>query len=287
MSTDRLFLSVGAMKAGTTWLHQQLASHPDIHFCPEKEIHYFADPQGLSYMSLRGRLDRYQQVVRNLKADRLNPHVQRNLAWYAQTYLTASVSDEWYKNLFENRSPSKRQASYVADFSNLYATLDMAGWDHVRALFPRVRAIYTMRHPAKRLWSHYKFQHQYSGRADELEKITPEKINEFLANPSFFTHTDYAGTVIRLREILAPEQIRFYFFENFRERPLESLRDIEGFLEIGAGKYREEKLTKQVNPSKSLPAPEIFQTAILDYCADQSDKLKALGFELPHSWAQM
>eukprot|EP00493_Phyllostaurus_siculus_P000433 UN00435 len=34
---DNLFLSVGAMKAGTTWLYEQLKNHPEIHFTPEKE----------------------------------------------------------------------------------------------------------------------------------------------------------------------------------------------------------------------------------------------------------
>ncbi len=284
MKTECLFLSIGAMKAGTTWLHQQLAPHPDIHFCPEKEVHYFADPQGKNYMSMGGRLDRYQQVVRNLKADRVNPHVRGNLAWYSNMYLAPQVSDEWYMSLYEMRRPAKVKARYVADFSNLYATLDVAGWDHVCSLFPTVRAIYTMRHPAKRLWSHFKFQHQYNGRAEELQVITPEKIAEFLANPSFFTHTDYAGTVEKLRNILDENQMRFYFFEDFRNRPLESLRDIEEFLGVSAGTYKENRLTKQVNPSTNLPAPVIFQDAVRDFCADQCERLKALGFDLPPSW---
>jgi len=40
---NNLFLSVGAMKAGTTWLYKQLQYHPEIYFTPEKEIHYFAN----------------------------------------------------------------------------------------------------------------------------------------------------------------------------------------------------------------------------------------------------
>jgi hypothetical protein len=36
-----LFLSIGAMKAGTTWLYAVLERHPALHFTPEKELHYF------------------------------------------------------------------------------------------------------------------------------------------------------------------------------------------------------------------------------------------------------
>src|SRR5437764_6598924 len=34
------FLCVGAHKAGTTWLYQQLDSHPDFWMPPVKELHY-------------------------------------------------------------------------------------------------------------------------------------------------------------------------------------------------------------------------------------------------------
>src|SRR5438094_376898 len=36
------FLCVGAHKGGTTWLYQQLDSHPDFWMPPVKELHYFA-----------------------------------------------------------------------------------------------------------------------------------------------------------------------------------------------------------------------------------------------------
>src|SRR5689334_15761196 len=35
------FLCVGAQKAGTGWLYEQLRSHPDFWMPPVKELHYF------------------------------------------------------------------------------------------------------------------------------------------------------------------------------------------------------------------------------------------------------
>ncbi len=35
------FLCVGAQKAGTSWLYQQLEPHPDFWMPPVKELHYF------------------------------------------------------------------------------------------------------------------------------------------------------------------------------------------------------------------------------------------------------
>jgi hypothetical protein len=35
------FLGIGAQKSGTTWLHAQLAEHPQLFLPTEKEVHYF------------------------------------------------------------------------------------------------------------------------------------------------------------------------------------------------------------------------------------------------------
>lgn len=35
------FLGIGAQKAGTTWVHAQLARHPQIRFAPVKEVHFW------------------------------------------------------------------------------------------------------------------------------------------------------------------------------------------------------------------------------------------------------
>ena len=35
------FLGIGAQKAGTTWLHENLRRHPELFLPEEKELHYF------------------------------------------------------------------------------------------------------------------------------------------------------------------------------------------------------------------------------------------------------
>ena len=280
---DRLFLSVGAMKAGTTWLHRQLATHPQIHFSPEKEIHYFADPKGQSYMSLAGRLERYQRVVRNLNPDRINPHVQRNLAWYADPYLAPQVDDAWYRRLFDMRPPRKQNAPWVADFSNLYATLDDAGWDHVHRVAREVRAIYTMRHPSERLWSNLKFSYEFSGRGDALDTLSEAEFAAYFDDHGTRAHADYAGIVEGLRARLG-EKVAFFFFEDVRARPEATLRGIEAFLGLDAHGYREDALTAQVNPSRRMAVPAGFAGRAEAIRADQVTRLTALGLDVPQSW---
>jgi hypothetical protein len=281
---DNLLLSVGAMKAGTTWLHRQLAGHPGIQFSPEKEIHYFADPSGKSWMSLDNRLARYQQVVGNLQADRLNPNVQRNLAWYAEYWLAHQVGDAWYESLFEKRHLSKSKAAYVADFSNLYSTLDVDAWMHIGNVSRNVKVVYTLRHPSERLWSQFKFSYEFSGRAFELDSIGPADIDTFFANSLTKAVADYASTVERLYACLPSGNVKICFFEAFRSAPLEVLREVEQFLGLDAHSYRKGSLERQINPSQERKPPQHFIVRAEEIRLEQITRLASLGFNLPQEY---
>lgn len=283
---EQLFLSVGAMKAGTTWLHRHLAGHPEIHFSPEKEIHYFADPEGRSWMSLPNRLARYQRVVGNLRAERLNPHVQRNLGWYASHWLAPEINDDWYRRLFEIRPPRKAKARYMADFSNLYVMLDADGWARVASVAREVRAVYTLRHPSERLWSQFKFSYEFAGRAAELETIGAPEIDAFFADPGTQGIADYAGSIKKLQTCLPEGHLKVSFFENFRTDPLESLRSIETFLEIAPHSYRAELLEGRINPSQERAVPGRFIAQAEEIRHAQMAELRAMGFRLPSEWDQ-
>lgn len=280
---DKLFLSVGAMKAGTTWLHRQFAMHPDVFFSPEKEIHFFADPRGDSGpMLLERRIHRYQQVVKNLNPKRFGPRTQQNLAWYAEKYLALSVNLEWYESLFAARSAE----AYCADFSNLYALLDDGGWRYVQATAEVLRVVYTLRDPVDRLWSHVKFHHEFTGELHQLSHWKREDYAAFVARPYVADHTDYAGVIRRLRRHLTENELLIQFFEDVREHPSEALARIESFLGIASIERPPKRLTETVNPSQQLPQPPFFREVVGNLCRDQIGQLVDLGLKLPEAWMQ-
>lgn len=285
-SIERLFLSVGAMKAGTTWLHQQLAGHPDIQFCPEKEIHYFADPDGKAWMSRQGRLERYQRIVRNLQPERLSAHARRNLAWYPRVYLSEAVSDDWYVSLFEDPPANKKNTVYKADFSNLYATMPITHWSRVRSVAGNVRAIFSMRHPAERLWSSLKFHYEFIGNTAELDRFEAEDYSRFLDDPNTREHSNYAGAIERLHSVLNKKELEVFFFEDFREEPLRELRRLEAFLDISPGDYAEDRFGKKVNKSEARSVPKAFAEAANRIHEQQCNRLVSMGYTLPESWSK-
>jgi hypothetical protein len=126
----RLFLSVGAMKAGTTWLYEQLRDHPEIYFTPEKEIHYFANAIGIeNQLNHRNRILKLKALME--RTAKGNPtfiaqHLDE-ISWYVNYAKQREISNDWYVRLFEDSADK-----VCADFSNLYCQMGQDGWDNVR-----------------------------------------------------------------------------------------------------------------------------------------------------------
>lgn len=85
MTTPSLphFISIGAARSGSTWLHQTLINHPDIYIPPAKDTQYFLEPRSYS-------LKWYLNFFRNAQPHQIcgeichryltNPHAARDIA---------------------------------------------------------------------------------------------------------------------------------------------------------------------------------------------------------------
>lgn len=277
-----LFLSAGAMKAGTTWLYSVLAQHPELHFTPEKEIHYFYH----KYVNPRQLSDSYrlreakQRHLGNFDPKRANPdRIRLNLHWVAN-YLSRPVDDLWYRNLFTY----PRKETWGCDFSNLYAHLPAEAWPKIAADCERLKVIYTLRHPLKRLWSHVKFHLQVMGQVEHLDVWGPGDFKSFAKRTAIWENAEYGQVVRRLRAGLPPENLKILFFEDMRQDPRGILRGIEDFLEISHHDYPASVIDRRVNESVSRPMPDFFPALFAPEISRICNELGAQGLVLPESW---
>ena len=252
---DNLFLSVGAMKAGTTWLYEQLKNHPEIHFTPEKEIHYFANKVGIeSQLNHRNRILKLKDVMQK-NANGNAKFISQNLdeiSWYADYAHDADISNEWYESLFK-QNPDKK---FCADFSNLYCQMGSEGWSNVRKVAKNVKVIYTLRDPLERLWSHYKFHMKWVNREDEALDAGFENFKELLDKHFFWVNAEYAKNYELLKQSLNDDELMVLYFEDFRERPVEMLQEVQRFLGIEEIAPNTKNLNKKVNKTKSFDLPQ-------------------------------
>ncbi len=280
---SNLFLSVGAMKAGTTWLYAVLARHPALHFAMEKEIHYFyhryVNPDQLSeayrLREARNRyLFRFDPEKANIDAVRANLH-------WVSAYLSRPVDDYWYRNLFQMRD----HQTYACDFSNLHAQLPLEAWPQIAGKCNRLRVLYTMRDPVQRLWSHTKFHLQLTGQLDKLDTWEPEQFNEFIRRPHIWVNAEYGQVLRNLRGGLAPEMYKVIFYEELHQDQRGTLRAIEDFLDLPPYDYPQAVLDQRFTESIKHQMPDFFPDLIKDDVARICEEVEAEGYQVPERWA--
>jgi hypothetical protein len=271
---ENLFLSVGAMKAGTTWLYAQLKDHPDIYFTPEKEIHYFANKIGIdNQLNHRARAEKLRACINKHHKSNLK-HISLHaseIAWYADYAVPRYLTNEWYVDLFRMKQGQK----YCADFSNLYCLMDERGWENVYKSAKSVKVIYTLRDPLARLWSHYKFHMLWVDREDEALDAGFEHFKDLLDKPWFWGNTDYAKNYRQLKDSVAPEDLLILYFEDFRADPLKKITEIQDFLDITPANVNQKSLQQQVNKTKEFEIPEAWnrfmENKLQPLCADMQE----------------
>lgn len=278
----KLFLSIGAMKAGTTWLYAVLERHPALHFTPEKEIHYFyhkyINHQHLSEpRRLASAKDRYL-----FRFDPQNANIDRirgNLHWVAN-YLNRPVDDFWYRNLFDLRGAQE----WACDFSNLHAFVPGDAWPQIADSCDTLRVLYTMRDPVKRLWSHTKFHLQMTNGLHHLETWGPDDFEAFVRLPHIWGNAEYGGVLRRMRGGLAMEQRKAIFYEDLHANQRGMLAEIEDFLGVSHFNYPQPLLERRFTESVSHPMPEFFPELFAADIARIKGEVAAEGFTLPESW---
>lgn len=281
---ENLFLSAGAMKAGTTWLYRVLERHPELFFTPEKEIHYFyhrfVDSNILSetrrLTEAKNRyIFRFEPETANIDRIRINLH-------WVSAYLTNPVDDMWYRSLFAGQ----RRQTYRCDFSNLYALLPEAAWSRIAADSDKLRVLYTMRHPVKRLWSHVKFHLQVTQQTNVLSTWTPKDFNKFARQPFLWDNAEYGKALRNMKGGLPAESFKPIFYEDLHGDQKGSLAGIEDFLGIARFNYPEPLLSRRVNESVSHPMPDFFPGL---FEADVERIIKEItdeGLTVPDSWTR-
>src|SRR5437667_6538744 len=128
------FLCIGAHKAGSTWLYQQLDSHPDFWMPPVKELHYF-DQLSRAQRSAPPRCkdERDRLFLERLKSLSVEP----------------SMDLENYARLFEPKG-----LLLSGDISPNYSTLSSKVVRRIVGYFPNLKVIFLARDPVERVCSH-------------------------------------------------------------------------------------------------------------------------------------
>lgn len=272
---DRLFMSVGAMKAGTTWLYEQLRRHPEIFFTPEKEIHYFANMSGIeNQLNHRNRLLKFKLILEKYGAG--NPsYILANLNlidWYLTYAKVKQVDDDWYEALFRESN-----GRICADFSNLYCQMESSDWGRVRLIAKNIKVIYTLRNPIDRVWSHYKFHLKWIGKESEALSLGVDEFENIIDKNHFWINARYAKNFTNLKNALNANELMLLYFEDFRKSPVEMLEQVCDFLGVGKVPESDQDLSKKINKTKDYKMPDAWRAIVSEKLRPEICEMKKIG----------
>src|SRR6266581_8689775 len=192
------FLCAGVHKGGTTWLYQQLDSHPDFWMPPLKELHYFDQLSRVQRSSSSRRKDerdiRFLESINSLSA---KPYI----------YL------EHYARLFEPKGPL-----LSGDISPNYSTLSKGVIRQIVGYFPNLKVIFLARDPVERLWSHLSMEVRYH-QIEAFDVTDIDEVNRNVLRRGMLLRSYPSAVVARWKCYVHPDQFRIYFFDDLQSNP--------------------------------------------------------------------
>src|SRR5581483_8337226 len=124
------FICIGAQKAGTGWLYEQLRAHPDFWMPPIKELHYF--DRG-TRTPRPGTGNRFKEALQEVRDERDEIFLHKA----AEVFADEKISPEKYAALFESRGNC-----LSGDITPGYSTLTDEGVSVIARSFPESEIIF-------------------------------------------------------------------------------------------------------------------------------------------------
>jgi len=285
-----LFLCVGAMKSGTSWLYNYLKSNPDVHFAPDKEIHYWdviqSDLDKHHFRAKAQQLIESANQVLNCDVSEVSSklaQVERSLS-KLQIYSNSDANHLEYKNYLLKSFKGQKA---VGDITPSYCTLNEQTFTEICSLTKSVKFIFIMRDPVERLWSAIRMRaSEISLHQDDLNANCKSILNELKERPDHFmlTRSDYKGAVTVLDNTISAENIKYIFFEDmFRNQSMKNLCD---FLGIRFNKLN--KITQKVREGDQAHLYDTDRIFLHGLLKEQYTFLKSrFGKCIPKTWQKV
>jgi hypothetical protein len=238
---DRLpnFFIIGAAKSGTTSLHEYLAQHPQIYMSFPKELNFFSFLDSTPSFS-------------GPPCEPGNPVLRDRLR--REMYDLSITTWPDYRKVFSR----VRSEQAIGESSVSYLYFPQAA-ERIRRSVPDARLIAILRNPVDRAYSKYRQLRRDSAEPlVQFEQAVAAEPARMQANwsPAWF-YVDrgcYHRQLKRYYELFDHRQIHVVLYDEFMERPVETLQGILAFLEVDTSFRADLSQRHNVFEEGSVPA---------------------------------
>ena len=214
-STFPDFVIVGAMKAGTTFLHSILSEHPEIYMPSQKEPHYFLLANKNDFVVPQGK-----------------------------TGFTGIIEDETtYRNLFRSK-----KAKQISGEASVHYLVDENAAKNIYDYNPNCKVVMLLRNPVDRAYSAYTacrswgVEPRHTFEEAIREEMSGERDGWWYAFRYLYSGL-YSLHAKRFIDVFEPRSIFVINFDDLRDNPKKVVDDVCDFL--GVSKLSEESLTSE------------------------------------------
>lgn len=225
---------VGAVKAGTTSLHQYMGQHPQIFLSPIKETNFFSRAD-MDHASFRKDYS-YDVAIDFEKYLSQRPLKERHIA-HVEDFAT-------YQQLFFD-APAQ---SVLGEVCNSYLMSSSAA-KAIKDQNPKTKIIAVLRNPIDRAFSHY-LMNIKEGKTSESNFLKEIKSDLALSHKGWgVSHQyhevgHYYSQLKRFYEVFPSEQIKVVLFEDLKADGQQFLNELFNFIGVDS---QEIDTTKQLN----------------------------------------
>ncbi len=278
---------LGATKAGTSWLHDQLVAHPECRLRAIKEYHYFSKVKSADFQSVLTANEHEIARLTARNATRLPEQCIWAKGYIADLQAYAPVLALQTQNAvaFAGLLASAPGVGHVVgDFTPAYALLSEEKLVEIAKFAPDTRAIYLIRDPVARLWSHIRMVASRSNPADMAEAAWGLLRRVVDLDPSgdaqgIVQRGDYAAIIPKISRAFHPSRLLIMFYEEMMTAP--GFARICAFLGIA---NRPADFGRKVHAGKALGLTASDRSAAARFLRPQYEFVANRFPVLPDAW---
>ncbi len=234
------FLGIGAQKAGTKWLYDQLKPHPGVYLTPIKEIHYWdiyrtLKEEGRSSVFYRLSNQKWQRHL----GKALNFEQRFTAKWFFRFFL-GDYSEKWYESLFTEADTQQVKGEITPE----YSTLSVDTIRDIQTFNPELKMIYLLRNPVGRAWSSFKMYLRRNKLS--LENLNEDEVYRHLNDENMKNQGDYASCLKNWYSVFDEERMLVHYIEEIKKEPMVVMQSVCRHLGL-SDEYLSENLAQQVS----------------------------------------
>lgn len=285
-----VFFGVGATKAGSSWLHDMLAGHPEVHFREIKELHYFSmfdfgivEQRRRKVTRLRDKARARLPLVPAAKRARIEKVQRTRDAYLALCDIGKVDAAAYLAFLHDGIGP---ETKLVGEVTPAYSNLSVDRLKYMATIAPRTKFVFIMRDPVARLWSHVRMlalRHVDGDGQGAMTTTVADILDRSLAGevPGILERGDYPAIIARLRQAVPSEDLLIIYYEEMFSP--ECVDRICTFLGIAPHTFDPDR---QVHKGIPVEMTRAQRDKMRDGLSDQYDGVAAAMGHLPDAWTR-